>query len=96
LQAWEYFEKFHRRDANTAAQVHAYGWSGLFNGFGGKDSKLNPLDLMPFPGEIRSDRDQLRPRTRRIAIQLINENKIPPRVAQLMVTLPEIRDGVTL
>jgi hypothetical protein len=49
-------EKRKRQEANVNAVTHARGWSGLFNGFAGKDGeKCHPYQLLPFPEDVGED-----------------------------------------
>ncbi len=63
----------------------ARGWSMLYNGFSGENSKpMNPIELLPFPDEMKSGEDdeprKVSEETERIARSLLKSEKLPPQI----------------
>lgn len=81
LECLEFFEKEKRSEANLAAYTEAIGWSGLFNGFAGKDSrKTSPADLLPFGQDLKGESEKISDRTRRILKTLFDTHALKPQV----------------
>jgi hypothetical protein len=81
LECLEFFEKEKRNEANLAAYTDAIGWSGLFNGFAGKDSKkTSPADLLPFGQEINKEDQRISDRTFQVLKKLFKTQKLKPQV----------------
>jgi hypothetical protein len=62
------------------ARIHAIGWTGLNNAFGGK---ADYVDLLPFPELIRKDageKDKISPETIQTIKRLDRLGKIPHQV----------------
>jgi hypothetical protein len=93
LDTLENLERFEKIRANSAAQVHAYGWAGLHSSqwFRSENSEpVNPIKLLPYP-ELLDDKDQkLSARTKRILVELIKAEKLPPHVADAATDLEEV------
>jgi hypothetical protein len=81
-------ERDRREQANINAYTHAVGWSGLFNGFGGKDSeKTSPVDLLPFKDEVGKPEQKISDRTRQIILEAIKERSISPPIVSAIALL---------
>lgn len=56
----------------------------LYNGFAGEGTPpMNPIDLLPFPDDMRGDKDEPRKvseETERIARALLKTEKLPPQI----------------
>lgn len=74
-----YFEKDFRDKENLSARIHAVGWSGLFNGFSGKDDKkMSAMDLLPFRVEEENkELNTLPDSTKRCIKRLMVTNRLP-------------------
>lgn len=80
-------------EANSNAGVHTIGWSGLFNGFAGKDAqKVEAIDLLPFPSEAQAEKRRVGGKTASILAGLVNENRMPLRVAATVRQMVEVVD----
>lgn len=93
LEVCEFFEKERRVEANTAAYVHAIGWTCLFNGFGGEGSKKSsPWDLLPYPDEIHKAERESKPRrvteeTEAVLRRLLKDERVPERMKAIFTAL---------
>lgn len=86
FQVIEFFEEKRRKEVNDLSITTAIGWSGLFNGLGGKGSpKCEPIDFLPFRDSQTDDR--LSPGTRRILKYLAATRQIPEVFAPILATL---------
>lgn len=53
--------------------TQAVGWSGLFNGFAGKNTKkISPVDLLPYPDELKSG-EKISKRTATLLLKHLSE-----------------------
>ncbi|MBD1995143.1 hypothetical protein H6G00_00685 [Leptolyngbya sp. FACHB-541] len=76
---------------NTQSKTHAIGWSGLFNGFGGKDSaKMEPWQLLPFPDLAETKVKRLSSKTAHILASLIEGSSLPQRIIGTVRQFDEI------
>lgn len=66
---------------NLISLVHARGWSGLFNSFGGKDApKLTAMDFIPFPTQDEAQakiKRGISKRSAQIFAELVQRNQVP-------------------
>jgi hypothetical protein len=89
FQAIEYNEKFFRREANVRATTEARGWSGLFNGFGGKNSKkISYIEFLPFPEEFKS-KYKISKDTAKLLLRLLKSNRIKIKYISLLSEIIE-------
>ena len=65
--------------ANSYSLTDASGWSNILMAFASSGTKVNPLDMLPFPEELRNQTNLISSRTGRILLQLKRENAIPER-----------------
>lgn len=88
-----HYEEAHRNEANQNAITHAIGWSGLFSGLGGKDSKpVKAEDLLPFPDMVKGSEPKVfTKKTFNIIMSLMRQKRIPPPVMAFLHALPEIK-----
>lgn len=93
FQFLSHYEEARRNEINQNAITHAIGWSGLFSGLGGKDSKpVKAEDLLPFPDMVKGDTPKVfSKKTFNMIIRLLKEKKIPPPVQAFLHALPEIQ-----
>ncbi|MFM5939218.1 MAG: hypothetical protein ACKOQ2_05815, partial [Dolichospermum sp.] len=71
-------EKLRREQMNSESRIHAIGWSGLFNGFKGKDDPaMDFVDLLPFADDVRNSNKQVSDKTEMIIKQIIKKEEIP-------------------
>jgi hypothetical protein len=90
----QFYEEAHRNEANQNAITHAIGWSGLFNGFAGKDNKhpVKPEDILPYPSMVKGSEPRVfSPKTFATIIRLMKDRKIPPPVLAFLHAIPEIQ-----
>lgn len=72
-----------------ASFTDAIGWTGLFNGFAGKDAeKASFTDLLPFPGDVQGAKTnkQLNEPTKETAqvfLKLMRELRLPDTVVAI-------------
>ncbi len=68
--------------SNVEAYTHAVGWSGLFNGFAGKDGKrITPQELLPYPQESTGESKRtISRRTAEIFLRLKQQGKLPRKI----------------
>jgi hypothetical protein len=95
FETLKFYEEAYRQDINVKSITHAIGWSGLFNGFAGKDSKqIKPEDIVPFPDLMNqgTEKTVFSSKTRSIVYRLLKDKRIPPAVAAFLQTIPEIRE----
>jgi hypothetical protein len=88
------FEEAKRNEINQNSITHAIGWSGLFNGFAGKDNKnpVKPEDIVPFPDLLKGDTPKaFSPKTFNMIMRLMREKRIPPPVEAFLHQLPEVQ-----
>ena len=74
--------------------TNAIGFSGIFNGFAGKDgTKTQPKDLLPFsPDDEDRNRPVMSPETTRVVLEAIDKRQIAqPVIAALILANPEIQ-----
>ncbi|MFM6581821.1 MAG: hypothetical protein ACKPIX_20045 [Dolichospermum sp.] len=63
---------------NSESRIHAIGWSGLFNGFKGKDDPaMDFVDLLPLAADVRNSNKQVSDTTEMIIKQIIRKEEIP-------------------
>lgn len=63
---------------NAEARIHAIGWSGLFNGFKGKDDpSIEFVDLLPFADDVRNGNKRVSDKTEMIIKQIIKKGELP-------------------
>lgn len=65
--------------ANSHSLTDASGWGNILLAFSGEGAKINPMDLLPFPDELRLNTRLLSPRTAKILLSLKKEGVIPER-----------------
>lgn len=90
------YERFHRHDANMSALVHARGWSSLMSSsfISGEGTRIPPIDLLPYPGDIKTGEGEISGRTARILVKLIKEKLLPHHVVDAATDLEEVRKVV--
>jgi hypothetical protein len=93
FQFLSHYEESHRNEANQNAITHAIGWSGLFNGFSGKDGKtISPEQILPYPDMVKASTPKVfTAKTFNMIMRLLRENRIPPPVCAFLHALPEIQ-----
>lgn len=72
-------EKHRKMMANSHSLTDASGWTNILMAFSSAGSKLDPMDMLPFPDEIRANARMISSRTGKILLQLKRENVIPER-----------------
>lgn len=88
MECLQELERDRREQANINSYTHAVGWSGLFNGFGGKDSeKTSPVDLLPFKDEVGKPEQKISDRTRSIILESLKEKAVSPQIASALLLL---------
>lgn len=96
MNALEQLERDRRNSANVQAYTAAVGWTGLFNGFAGKDGRQShPSELLPYPQESTESKVRsISKRTAEIFVRLTREGKLPPKIlgaaAQIMDEILEL------
>lgn len=65
--------------ANSHSLTDASGWANLLLSFSGEGAKINPMDMLPFPDEVRMHTRMISPRTAKILINLKKEGVFPER-----------------
>lgn len=78
----ETMERDRRTQSNVLAYTHAVGWTGLFNGFAGKDGKRSlPQEMLPYPDEVESgSKRSISKRTAEIFVALRSSGVLPLKI----------------
>lgn len=70
---------------NAEARIHAIGWSGLFNGFKGKDDPaIEFIDLLPFADDVRNSNKRVSLTTEKTIKKLIKEESLPTQMLSIL------------
>ena len=88
-----FFEKDFREKSNIAANIHAVGWSGLFNGFAGKsDAKMSHTDILPFKlNDENKQLNTLTDKTKRCIKRLMISERLPFEVFKALAHSGELK-----
>lgn len=75
----EFLEKRDRDRLNLESRVHAIGWSGFYNAFGGK---VNYTELLPFPDQLgeSANEDEISSQTFAVIRRLHSMEQLPRHV----------------
>lgn len=93
LETRNNLEKFHKDRANAESRVHVQGWASLLRSswMHGKDCEITPVDLLPYPEQIKTGSGRINPRTLRVLLRLIKENRLPNHVIDAATDNEEVR-----
>jgi hypothetical protein len=65
--------------ANALSLTDASGWSNILMAFASSGTKISPIDMLPFPEEIRHTKRMISARTAKVLLQLKREELLPER-----------------